>query len=834
MSELNFKQITDKLNAEFTGDVRKLIFWYDENAEFQEDVDGLELVNAKVYLLRPDNQFQTKIFLERVDTTTNYLVYAPFPKPPLAENHLADTIRYSREFFADRASLLVLDLNMDERCKPVIQHYIRFFNSKERTRAFYDLEITGYNRSTIEVGLMAVLCKCKVPSFEEVIRCVLTDEGFEDNRYLESFASYDLVKPFWQQCELLFGYADENHTLEKLVMTTFVTYAQKVIHTLLPAAWQPFVSFKSGNCIAFLDNLMNSVLYAERFDALSADIFRKLDAGNAWEKLGAEALADCNLFAGVDDIVLKWMIDRLLGEDYSARLNGNGIQALCEARRRMHFGKASENAYNAIENALLILSEHKYDPKSDINAVIQYYLNDGWKIDACYRRFILAIDRLEGNPLFEPLQDLVQRVYTNERLNPLASNYAAAFIAANAATNLPRQLDFYSAHVRYAKERVVVIISDALRYEVGQALFAKLTADEKCAVTLNAMQSVLPSVTRLGMAALLPHRNYTVLDADHAMVDELPTIDLPQREAALQKARPLSRAVQFDEIRGMSVEQLRGVCARQEVVYVYHNQIDARGDKFNTQNEVFNACEEAVDEIAWLIRRLTTSANTSRFIVTADHGFIYKREKLTDGDKIGGVSKASQRYAIAATPETDGCIGSVPLSAITGGEDSRVVNFPLGSDLFKAPGSGQNYVHGGCSPQEMIIPLLKVKTEKAHKETEPAKIALVSLLNKITNLIATLDFVQTEPISDVVKAAKYRIYFITDSGEKISSENQHVADSKEKDTSKRVFRMRFSFKNQRYDNTRRYYLVAIDDKTEMEVFRHEVQMDIAFAGDFGF
>ena len=221
-----------------------------------------------------------------------------------------------------------------------------------------------------------------------------------------------------------------------------------------------------------------------------------------------------------------------------------------------------------MHDIILILSVHKYEPKSDVNAVIQYYLNDGWIIDACYRRFILAIDRVEGNPLFEPLQDLVQRVYTNERLNPLASNYAAAFIAANAATDLPRQLDFYNTHVRYAKERVVVIISDALRYEVGQALFARLTADEKCTVILSAMQSVLPSVTRLGMAALLPHRNYTVVDADHATVDELPTIDLLQREAALQKARPLSRAVQFDEIRGMTQGQLRGVFARQEVVYV--------------------------------------------------------------------------------------------------------------------------------------------------------------------------------------------------------------------------------------------------------------------------
>ena len=70
----------------------------------------------------------------------------------------------------------------------------------------------------------------------------------------------------------------------------------------------------------------------------------------------------------------------------------------------------------------------------------------------------------------------------------------------------------------------------------------------------------------------------------------------------------------------------------------------------------------------WLIRRLTTSANTSRFIVTSDHGFIYKREKLTDGDKIGGISKASQRYAIAATPETDGGIAEMPVPADRPGE----------------------------------------------------------------------------------------------------------------------------------------------------------------------
>lgn len=99
MAELNLKQITDKLNAEFAGDVRKLVFWYDAGAEFAGDVDALGLENAKVLHLAPDNQFYTKYFLECVDRETNYLVYAPFAKPALRENHLADTIRYSQRIF---------------------------------------------------------------------------------------------------------------------------------------------------------------------------------------------------------------------------------------------------------------------------------------------------------------------------------------------------------------------------------------------------------------------------------------------------------------------------------------------------------------------------------------------------------------------------------------------------------------------------------------------------------------------------------------------------------------------------------------------------------------
>ena len=100
MAELNLKQIIDRLNAEFTGDTRKLVFWYDDKADFAEDLENVELENAKIYRLQPDNQFYTKYFLERVDTTTNYLVYAPFPKPDVRENHLAASVTSTSIFFA--------------------------------------------------------------------------------------------------------------------------------------------------------------------------------------------------------------------------------------------------------------------------------------------------------------------------------------------------------------------------------------------------------------------------------------------------------------------------------------------------------------------------------------------------------------------------------------------------------------------------------------------------------------------------------------------------------------------------------------------------------------
>lgn len=835
MAELNFKQITDKLNDEFTGSVRKLIFWYDANGEFEEDIDSLQLENAKILHLERNNQFYIKYFLEREDTSTSYLIYAPFPKPDIRENHLADTIRYSKEFFADRTSLLCIDLGISERCKPTMQKYIAFFNNKDRTQAFYAFELDSYTDSIIEDAMMSVLCKSKAASFEEVVRCVLSDGEFDENKYLAEFAKYGLDMAFWQHCDSVFGYSDNEPSLEKLVMTLFVTYTQKTIHTDIPTSWQKFVSYKPGNVIAFMDNLMNSLIYGKYFDDLSEKMYRTLEVKKVLDSMQPEDLLDCTVFAGIDEVLIKWIIGRLEAEDVDARLNGRSLPDICAYRRRKHFGSRYHDDYFVLENAFHIISPGLYSPLSGVDSVAKNYIDKDYQTDRRYRYFYYYFDRLEDNTAFEKLRELVENIYTNDYLNNITANWSKSFVEDDGHTRLDNQLDFFSKYVKFKKERVVVIISDALRYEVGRTLFEKLQADERCEAKISAMQSVLPSITSFGMAALLPHKEITISNDYKVLCDGLPCADLKQREAILQTAKPNSRCIQFDEIKNSSQAKMREILTGQDVVYVYHNQIDARGDKPASENEVFVACEEAVVEIIKLIRDINARGNTHSFVITADHGFIYKRDKLSESDKISGIGNAGKRYAISdANLSLDGVV-SIPMSTyLRSQEEYRYLLSPVGSDLFKAAGAGLNYVHGGCSPQEMIIPVIEVKTERSRVDTMNASVDLVSLTNKITNLNIKLDFLQSEAVSDTVKETTYRIFFMDDGGNKISNENMYRADSKEAETTKRIFTLRFTFKNQTYNKAKKYYLIALDDKTGLETLRREVIMDIAFAGDFGF
>ena len=107
------------------------------------------------------------------------------------------------------------------------------------------------------------------------------------------------------------------------------------------------------------------------------------------------------------------------------------------------------------------------------------------------------------------MADNIEGLYANWFLGELGSNWSTA-CADNLAEfgkilEVPQQREFYRAYVKNADTRVFVIISDALRYEVAVSLAAELRRETQADVKIGSQEAIFPTVTKFGMAALLPH-----------------------------------------------------------------------------------------------------------------------------------------------------------------------------------------------------------------------------------------------------------------------------------------------------------------------------------------
>lgn len=136
--------------------------------------------------------------------------------------------------------------------------------------------------------------------------------------------------------------------------------------------------------------------------------------------------------------------------------------------------------YYIIENAYHLIMTARYETKKTAGEIWKHYISNDYLIDQRYRYFYYHYDSITNNMMYDNLRDLVENIYTNEYLNKLSVAWNKAYTEVGTDTGLVKQQDFYSKFVRSSKERVIVIISDALRYEVGQSLMKTLQSDEKC------------------------------------------------------------------------------------------------------------------------------------------------------------------------------------------------------------------------------------------------------------------------------------------------------------------------------------------------------------------
>ena len=78
-------------------------------------------------------------------------------------------------------------------------------------------------------------------------------------------------------------------------------------------------------------------------------------------KYEVDTLVDCDSFACVDVLLIRWIVGRLRAEDCLAKLDGHSIYDLCGIRAKMHFGSKFSFIYEMLDSAYWLVNNARYE-----------------------------------------------------------------------------------------------------------------------------------------------------------------------------------------------------------------------------------------------------------------------------------------------------------------------------------------------------------------------------------------------------------------------------------------------------------------------------------------
>jgi uncharacterized protein (TIGR02687 family) len=390
--------------------------------------------------------------------------------------------------------------------------------------------------------------------------------------------------------------------------------------------------------------------------------------------------------------------------------------------------------------------------------------------------------------LLKALYEQVENGYVNSYVLALNDRWQAHVDGATAwtAVTVKGQRAFHAEHVQPVlarKSKLFVLISDALRYEIADELQSRLREVGTLDTDLTALLGVLPSFTQLGMASLLPHSTLALADdaAQTTLVDGQSAQGLENRRKILAKAHGgRATALGAEELLGYERESTRALIRENDVVYVYHNRIDAVGDKRDSEEKVFEAVEDAINDLVKVVKKLT-SDNANILVITTDHGFLYQHRPLDDSDFASEdargerITVTNRRFVLGTglSPSKSFKHFRAPEVGLEGATEMLL---PKSINRLRVQGAGSRYVHGGAALQEVVLPVLTVRT----RPKQSVRYVDVQMLQGNTAIISTNQLTvvlyQTEPVDDERRALTVRLGIYTEGGMLISDERELTFD----------------------------------------------------------
>lgn len=378
------------------------------------------------------------------------------------------------------------------------------------------------------------------------------------------------------------------------------------------------------------------------------------------------------------------------------------------------------------------------DPGAWVDA---YTAQGGWhRVDQAQRRLEVFIAKLDDEPSEQPL-GVVRRLY-DDVCHAMAEGFTRAL--ANGQWTVPNtlhQTKIFSEVVAARPKPVAYFFVDAMRFEMGLDLIDRLPKSAE--ISARPAVAVLPSITPLGMAALLPGAaaSYTVVEDKGrlgARIDDAFLPDLGARKKHAASRVPNLVDLSLDDLLSLQASKLAKKVEGAQVVVVRSQEIDHAGEAgFNFHAR--QVMDTVIDNLARAIRKLA-AAGVEHSVVTADHGHLFfptDRDESMRTDSPGGDKVELHRRCWigrgGSTPP-----GCVRIAAATLGYASDLeFVFPVGSGVFKA-GGNLAFHHGGPSLQELIVPVLSIRL-KVRESIPPAATAVTvtGIPSAITNRMVT-------------------------------------------------------------------------------------------------
>lgn len=750
----------------------KILFFFDEGQEFLEEVKSLAIPDIHVeFYTESAFTIKCKLLNELIDNKV--LLYLPMAHPNTQDEYhqfpLLGLLLANKELKLDNVGEFMEKFGLQRHQKALTTQYMKELKySGVQMVCEPILNAYEFNENAIQKGLISSFLKFKsIEGWSLIISKLLTllvaKDDLELNKVLAKIADLRMQDIIIQQVSENTSYVMKSLSREELMQAARCVFYNKITQTITTVSnLDPYVSFKikDQSQIVRLNQLLNESEINTNLSSSFNEVMKLVSNDIKGDKLIDIYGLDAN-FAEFSPSMIWAVINNLQNQLTSApdavikKLDNISIQqtldeGILNFLKYLTYMAKLHQMVNGISSYIL------NKPEDYLNA----YSEELYFIDSLYRKTIKAYKLIDYSELPSTIQlDDLHLALNNryeehtDKLNREWLKCLNQFDFDYSKIPVAKQFDFFKNEIEPLNQKVVVFISDALRYEVAHELLSELHGDVKNTAKIKYMMASIPSKTNIGMAQLLPSGDLVYNNGDISN-SNISTEGLPNRNIILQKFKSDSLAVQFSEIISNSQEKNREIF-KNAVVYIYHDIIDSTGDKRASERRTFDVVPEAIDEIKRLVKSLHATFNVSKVIITADHGFLYNDREIEDKD-LETISDPNpmtshNRYFITSSKSQQSLGYSIQLSKTTAFNDNVFVTIPHSVNRYRKQGVGHQFVHGGGSLQEVVVPVI----ESSRKREEVVTKVRPSLINKgelkVVSNVLRLNLLQETKVSRMEK-----------------------------------------------------------------------------------